>query len=500
MPNNNYIGVKPDDLPLLASEGEPLESQSAKSAGPKNRLNDLPYPEWLKFQKSFALDLPAEDLLSQCIAFFTKAYRPEGSPSRSLVLGMPDAVSDNDFDGRSVTHEPHSMDIQRIEDSLSRTDAGWDFMVVDARQAIRSPEELDRFIFNASDKIAGMLRQLLLPDRYAALLVPSEIRSSPFPVAWSVATAIRGRLRLRDEKVFIADPGGPCFYCLFVQSADDERTSKLVGTKSISVSPRDDGPPIPTWIMPRSPSRGPQERYHPAKFPESLVDLFLSCFTKPGDNVIDPMVGTGSSVVASLRSGRNGFGVELSEQFAEIAISRIKQECQPELFDPLELDSKIFIGDATKLDEIDGFRQLRFQYAITSPPYWSMLSNFGSENQRERRVRNLPLVYSENDDDLGNIENYDDFLDVLEKVYIDVADSLDPGAMFTVAVKNVKRDHVVYPLAWDLAFRLSKPGSSYRYEGCTLWCQDDVSLKPFAIGSHWVSNILHTYCLHFERI
>ncbi len=35
--------------------------------------------------------------------------------------------------------------------------------------------------------------------------------------------------------------------------------------------------------------------------------------------------------------------------------------------------------------------------------------------------------------------------------------------------------------------------------GNTLWCQHDVGLKPFAVGIYWMSNILHTYCLHFRK-
>ncbi len=128
-----------------------------------------------------------------------------------------------------------------------------------------------------------------------------------------------------------------------------------------------------------------------------------------------------------------------------------------------------------------------------------MLANTGSENQQARRSRNLPLVYSDDVQDLGNIADYDRFLDVLESVYNQVADRLPEEGILTVVVKNVKRDHILYPLAWDLALRLCSPKGSFDYVGNTLWCQDDVGIKPFAVGIHWVSNILHTYCLHFQK-
>ena len=128
-----------------------------------------------------------------------------------------------------------------------------------------------------------------------------------------------------------------------------------------------------------------------------------------------------------------------------------------------------------------------------------MLSNPGSENQKARREKNLRLVYSESNTDLGNIEDYEKFLGLLDEVYNGVAQRLVPGGVLTVVVKNVKRNHVLYPLAWDLAARLCGVGGRYEYIGTTLWCQDDVGLKPFAVGIHWVSNILHHYCLHFRN-
>ena len=87
-----------------------------------------------------------------------------------------------------------------------------------------------------------------------------------------------------------------------------------------------------------------------------------------------------------------------------------------------------------------------------------MLTSKGSEGQEARRKRNLPLVYSDDERDLGNIQDYDRFLDVLTGIYYDVAERLVSGGYLTVIVKNVKRNHVVYPMAVDLVRRLSRGG------------------------------------------
>src|SRR5690606_30619751 len=151
-------------------------------------------------------------------------------------------------------------------------------------------------------------------------------------------------------------------------------------------------------------------------------------------------------------------------------------------------------GDATHLGEVAAFKRQTFDYTVTSPPYWSMLSNPGSENQRARRNKRLRLVYSDNEQDLGNVHDYQSFLTLLKDVYNQVADQSSTDGRLTIVVKNVKRDHILYTLAWDLVSLLCREDGRYAYLGTTLWCQDDIGLKPFAVGIHWVSNTLHNYC------
>jgi DNA modification methylase len=135
---------------------------------------------------------------------------------------------------------------------------------------------------------------------------------------------------------------------------------------------------------------------------------------------------------------------------------------------------------------------------VTSPPYWSMLSNPGSENQEVRRKKKLRLTYSASERDVGNIPDYDQFLESPIEIYEGLVPVLSPNASLTVVVKNIKREHVLYPRAWDLAYRLARPNGMYQYLSTTLWCQDDIATKPFAVGIYWVSNIVHNYCLHFR--
>lgn len=65
------------------------------------------------------------------------------------------------------------------------------------------------------------------------------------------------------------------------------------------------------------------ERRHPASFPESLPSLAIRLLTYPGDWVLDPFVGIGTTMVATKRNRRNGIGIEINPEYVKIARERL---------------------------------------------------------------------------------------------------------------------------------------------------------------------------------
>ncbi len=252
-----------------------------------------------------------------------------------------------------------------------------------------------------------------------------------------------------------------------------------------------------SWFIHNPPPRRKGVLRHPAKFPETMVEEFIRFFTKEGQVVLDPMAGTGSTLVAALRAGRHSFGVELNPGYAEIAGQVILEE-RAALGTPAELRAEIIQGDA---DDFAGAVESRgiplIDYVITSPPYWDMLHAKGSENQKGRReAEGLDVVYSDDPHDLGNVRDYGDFVETLAQVYIGLKPFLREKAYLTIIVKNVKKGGKIYPLAWDLGRRL---GEVYTLKDEKLWLQDNQRLAPFGMGSAWVSNTFHHYCLQFRK-
>lgn len=249
-----------------------------------------------------------------------------------------------------------------------------------------------------------------------------------------------------------------------------------------------------SWFIHNPPPRKKDVLCHPAKFPETLAQEFIEFFTKQGQTVLDPMVGTGSTLIAALRCGRHSYGIELNANYARIARQIIAKE-RIVLGQPTEsLTAEVINGDAA---QIAGFNLPSIDYMLTSPPYWDMLHSKGAETQRKRRAASdLDVLYSDDPNDLGNVHNYDEFVDRLITIYAGLKPNFRQGAYLTIIVKNLKKGGKIYPLAWDLGREL---GKVYTLKDEKIWCQDNQHLAPYGLGNTWVSNTFHHYCLQFRN-
>lgn len=69
-------------------------------------------------------------------------------------------------------------------------------------------------------------------------------------------------------------------------------------------------------------------RNHAATFPVDLPAWFIKLFTEPGDIVLDPFMGSGTTAVACVRLGRKYIGFELNPQYVEVAQQRLDKVIQ----------------------------------------------------------------------------------------------------------------------------------------------------------------------------
>lgn len=70
---------------------------------------------------------------------------------------------------------------------------------------------------------------------------------------------------------------------------------------------------------------GASTREHPAPYPLELAERLIRMFSFVGDTVLDPFLGTGTTSLAAARWGRNSVGVEVDQDYHNLAVNRIRQ-------------------------------------------------------------------------------------------------------------------------------------------------------------------------------
>lgn len=68
------------------------------------------------------------------------------------------------------------------------------------------------------------------------------------------------------------------------------------------------------------------ERYHPTQKPSELVQKLIEMFSEEGDTILDPFIGSGTTAISAIRSGRHFIGFELDPDFCQVAEKRIEHE------------------------------------------------------------------------------------------------------------------------------------------------------------------------------
>lgn len=87
------------------------------------------------------------------------------------------------------------------------------------------------------------------------------------------------------------------------------------------------------WQIPPASGNG-----HPTPKPEALLERIIKATSNPGDVVLDPFLGSGTTLVVAQREGRIGVGIETDEDYCKIAVDRLRQRSLWQLttFEPSE--------------------------------------------------------------------------------------------------------------------------------------------------------------------
>jgi len=234
---------------------------------------------------------------------------------------------------------------------------------------------------------------------------------------------------------------------------------------------------------------------HPATFPIALAKKVIELFTHKGEMVLDPFVGSGTTLVAAQDTDRNAVGFDLQQKYIDLCKSRLVQTT--------------LFSNAKQLAVQDDARNIS-QYLdpesvsliFTSPPYANLLNR--ERKNKSRRFRNNEQLgrveqYSQDPRDLGTM-TIEEYTTAMGEIFQSLLPLLRPKAHCVINVPDMWWENKRITIHIALVEELRKRG--YELRNIIIWDRTNVVNQIGIFG--WPSNyitmgVTFEYLLDFWR-
>ena len=234
------------------------------------------------------------------------------------------------------------------------------------------------------------------------------------------------------------------------------------------------------------------KKTHPATFPISLARRVIDLFTHQGELVMDPFVGSGTTLVAAQDANRNAVGFDLQESYVRLSAERLGLP-----------------GETGQIAIQDDARNIPCYLApdtvalmVTSPPYANLL-NRKRQNKSRRNRDNGQLgeieQYSQDDRDLGTMP-LQEYSHAMAKIYAGLLPLLRPGGHCVINVPDMWWEDERITIHLSLIDALRSVG--YEFRNTIIWDRTNIVNRVGIFG--WPSNYItmgttFEYILDFRR-
>lgn len=201
------------------------------------------------------------------------------------------------------------------------------------------------------------------------------------------------------------------------------------------------------WAVAQRPSqvqrRGrylPDSMPHPAKMLPALAERAVETFTRPGDLVLDPMCGIGTTLVEAVQLGRDAIGVEYEARWADLARANVGYARDHGASGVAE----VVVGDCRHLRSLvppEAVGQVAL--ILTSPPYGA--STHGRVRTNGGGVRKWDHRYSADRANLAH-QGLDSILAAMESMFREASFVLAPGGVVALTARPWRKDGVLVDL------------------------------------------------------
>ena len=192
------------------------------------------------------------------------------------------------------------------------------------------------------------------------------------------------------------------------------------------------------WILNKRDNSGVHHAGYWGNFIPQIPNQLLRRYTKKGEWVLDPFLGSGTTLIEAQRLGRNAVGIELSKKVLDQTRKNIAKETNP---DKIKLE---FVhGDSAAVDlkkVISDINIKSFQFQIFHPPYWDIIK------------------FSDSKSDLSNTNSIEEFLKGFGSVLDNCLPHLDKKRFAAVVISDKYSGGEWIPLGFYVMQELIKRG------------------------------------------
>lgn len=199
------------------------------------------------------------------------------------------------------------------------------------------------------------------------------------------------------------------------------------------------------------------------KYPEALVRYLLGAYTKPGDKVLDPFAGLGTTLFVAEEMGRIPFGIEADPRRHAWAAGQVENWMY------------VIHGDAGC---IVNYAFPKMDFCITSPPYMPVHHKWN------------PLYGGDPD-----FAGYDQYLARIRDIFSGIAKIMKRGRFVIIQADNLYKTRSFTPLVRDIS-RIVSPHLKPVAETVIAWQNPEEFLK--LAGNEGIAPT-HTQCLIFKK-
>jgi modification methylase len=232
---------------------------------------------------------------------------------------------------------------------------------------------------------------------------------------------------------------------------------------------------------------------HPAKMLPELARRAITAYSGPGDLVVDPMCGIGTTLVEAVHLGRRALGVELEQRWAALASANLAHAYERGAAGR----AGVVEGNATELPRLLALRaqQLvaadaragalpygRVDLVLTSPPYACEVGELDKDawGSGGNLCRTEDRNYSRDRGNLGHARGRR-YLDAMAAVYQASAAVLKPGGFLVTVTKELRAGGALHNLAGNTIALCEQTGLRYWQHVIALLAtvrDDDIVARP----------------------